>query len=755
MIELWAQHVEAFKEERSSQMSEWWEFLRTKRAEIPDKYQGQTITATYPEREGLGWFGDENKCRSIYDEVAAKVEDLKERERTNYQKFEDNADDIGEKLRQGPTKENVQALIDAGINSWAFYNLDPNHYTMLVDRGELTEENAEEWAEELEGYWSGNQPIDSRYHELMLMMSMITTNAMQAQQGGTGYGNEEMDFLRAFYDALEEDPSLEHMGVIGIPAKMEDGHLSEEEREHALGVLGDGLLALSDERLGGGYDDLPASVRSVVDGPDFSGVRSGGDYSQIHTDWMERADYLDDLLSSSHEDFEGGAEFSTRMMDTISTSLVRIDALGGSDSSMSGLLDVATRNEDANYAILTGEYPEGVEGDLPWTEETADNVTDRIIGQLYTHEWGDDGEAARGLTEWIEEFQNSDDPDKVDQGSEAFLALLETITDPEMHERPNETGHSVEDEEKDVTWENVSFTHLNPEIADSFADLFLNNIEVMENSVGFNFDEDAVGENDDPSIYDVDDEYLGDGKLILDPMTRLVFAEYIVGSEDAAARLEAASFFRTEEAASTYFNEYPPDVSEARDSGIFDALIDKAIEKEHQNRFDATNGAIDYKNQVTNNATDMVAAVFNEIPVPGISTASEIMKQGFKEVMSMDHIDAARDTSSDFSPIALDNRATLHAAIAVENSGEHTFGEDVDFLRDPDTGEISLDPHHWISEGGGTSFDSDAYQDALDSIYSELRDMKWPGAENELGSSVISDFSRFSSAGREALDSRT
>nr|WP_150252476.1 hypothetical protein [Nocardiopsis deserti] len=117
---------------------------------------------------------------------------------------------------------------------------------------------------------------------------------------------------------------------------------------------------------------------------------------------MERAGYLDDLLSNSHEDFEGGAEFSTRMMDTVSASLVRIDALGGDDSSMSGLLDVATRNEDANYAVLTGDYPEGVEGDLPWTEETAQNVTDRIIGQLYTHEWGDDGEAARGLTEWIE-----------------------------------------------------------------------------------------------------------------------------------------------------------------------------------------------------------------------------------------------------------------------------------------------------------------------------------------------------------------
>ena len=131
------------------------------------------------------------------------------------------------------------------------------------------------------------------------------------------------------------------------------------------------------------------------------------------------------------------------------------------------------------------------------------------------------------------------------------------------------------------------------------------------------------------------------------------------------------------------------------------------------------------------------------------------MKQGFKEVLATEHIDIARDTSSGFSSVALDNRATIHAAIAVENSGEHTFGEEVDYLRDPGTGEISLDPHLWMEGDGESSFDATAYQEAIDSIYGDLRDEKWPGAENELGNTVISDFSRFNMAGREALDSRT
>lgn len=648
MIEMWAQHVEAFKEERSSQMSEWWEFLRTKRAEIPDKYQGQTITATYPEREGLGWFGDENKCRSVYDEVAAKVEDLKERERTNYQKFEDNADDIGEKLRQGPTKENVQALIDAGINSWAFYNLDPNHYTMMVDRGELTEENAEEWAEELTGYWSGDQPIDSRYHELMLMMSMITTNAMQAQQGGTGYGNEEMDFLRAFYDALEEDPDLEHMGVIGIPARMEDGHLSEEEREHALGVLGDGLLALSDERLGGGYDDLPASVRSVVDGPDFSGVRSGGDYSQTHTDWMERADYLDDLLSNSHEDFEGGAEFSTRMMDTISTSLVRIDALGGSDDSMSSLLDVATRNEDANYAILTGEYPEGVEGDLPWTEETADNVTDRIIGQLYTHEWGDDGEAARGLTEWIENMSWSDDEDERRMAAGAMDGLMETITSKDMHATLSDTGIRVElSDGTEVP--NAPFTAVNGEVADGFAHLFELYIESFADEEGIDLGHVDFGwERGDKDPWNDDSRILA-----MSPSERLIFLEYVMGNEDSAVRAHTAAAVYSAAQTELYL-ENGNSSEMGANAGVLQSLVDAALHNEAVNRnLDLEQEEALRKRLVENvvnsgnNALGLVPGVGVVLQSGSQFIAPELINEAFNDYVSVVSHENSRTTAID------------------------------------------------------------------------------------------------------------
>ncbi|NYH54027.1 hypothetical protein HNR06_003616 [Nocardiopsis arvandica] len=641
-IEQWAQYVEEFKDERETQNSEWFDFRTAKEGEIPVDFQGQTITATHPERGGLFGISDASKCRDIYDEVAAKLTELQERERTNYRKFEEHAEEVAEDLREGPTKANVQDLIDAGINSWAFYNLDPNRYTMLVDGRELTEENAEEWAEELGDYWSGHQPIDERYHELMLMMSMITTNAMQAQQGGTGYRNEELDFLRAFYDELEEDPNPGYIGVIGIPAEMKGDHLSDEEREHALGVLGDGLLALSDERVGGGYDDLPASVKSVVDGPDFSGVRAGGQYTPTNSGWMEQAGYLNDLLSNSHEDFEGGAEFSTRMMGTVSASLTRIDALGGDDSSMSGLLGVATRNEDANYAVLTGEYPEGVEGDLPWTEETADNVTDRIIGQLYTHEWGDDGEAARDLTEWIEDMSWSDEEDERRMAAGAMDGLMETITSKDMHDTLSDTGIEVElSDGTEVP--NAPFTAVNGEVADGFAHLFELYIESFADEEGIDGGHVDFGwERGEEDLWDDDSR-----TLAMSPAERLIFLEYVMGNEDSAVRAHTAATVYSAAQTELYLENGNRSETGAN-AGVLQSLVDAALHNEAVNRnLDLEQEEAMRKKLVEgvansgNNALSLVPGVGVVLQSTGQFLAPEIINQAFDDYLSvMSHEDS-------------------------------------------------------------------------------------------------------------------
>ena len=611
MVELWAQYVADFKEERSEQMSEWWEFLRNKKAEIPDKYQGDTITASHPEKDGLGFLGDANKCRSIYDEVVAKVADLEERERTNYQAFEDHADEVADDLREGPTKENVQALIDAGINSWAFYNIDPSRYTMMVDAIELDEADGQEWADELESYWSGDKPIDERYNELMLMLSMVTTNAMQAQQGETSYREEEMDFLEAFYDALEEE-GPNGRGVIGIPSVLEGEHLSDEEREHALGVLGDGVLALSDPEIGGGYEKIPESVRNAIDLPFayHDGNHQGGMYADPlgtqESDARTMGD-LSELFAHSSDDLEGGYGFSTNLSLSLGTFMETWGS--GSDpwvtsEELAELVDVASRNKDANSFLLTGEHVDGAEE--PGVDYRSD-YRDVAVEGILTYEWHDEGATARQITDWMAEDLNSDNPEDRVRAQKAFSGFMETITDPEMHSALTKTGVSVEEGESLYT--NASFSQYNISLANSFADIFDSHIYSF--STG-----EVVDAHGNPTTgigeYDPDRGFVEMGSL-----ERANFMQYLAGNDETAARLvESVDIYQQVELMA-YLEGDSPAESSARGAGSIQGLLEQALQMESDDRYADNQERIDRHKQVLSFGLSEAADKASKLPTIG------------------------------------------------------------------------------------------------------------------------------------------
>lgn len=657
-------------------------------------------------------------------------------------------------LGDGATPESLRALAEAGHfgehGQIGYYiNEDLNYFHVDETQAETIAIHLKDGV--LEGHAGSIEALEDN-PELLALITNVALRANTAERNGEKLSDGEIAFLETIHDELEIDGD----GFLEFLNKIESSeHISDSLREEINRSLANGTLALSNEAVGGGVDLLPSDIQETIIGPsglDLNAVANGGDpeahlndYKEWGTDFIALADYL----SSSGPGVKGGTEFSTTLLATTANNISLVDFYPGGpdDINYQDILDVAARNPEANNIMLTGEDFDGNE--YKHHENHEGMTPEYFLETIYTHDWPDDGQAASKVTDWIEIFQNSDDPEKVDQGSEALVIFLDTITDPEMQEKLSNTGHDIEDKENDVTWRDVSFTNLNPEIADAFADIFLNNMEAMESSVGFSIDPNG---GEDPSSYGVENEYRDDGAIRLDPMTRLAFAEYIVGSEQAAARLDAAAFFRTEEAAATYFGDPPPRISEPRNAGIFSSIIDKAIENEHQSRVDSTNVDIDYKNQVASNSTDIVAAVFNEIPVPGVSTVSEIMKQGIKEVLNIDPVDVERSTSSDFSRIALDNRAMLHAAAAMESDGGYEFGEEVDYLRDPDTGNINLNPNHWAQD---ENFDEEEYQKAVDSIYENLDGGPWLGEEGKLTETVITDFGDFHAGGGQALDSRT
>ncbi|MEU2947700.1 hypothetical protein ABZ617_16880 [Nocardiopsis alba] len=659
-----------------------------------------------------------------------------------------------EKLESGATPESMRALAAAGhfgeYGQIGYYiNEDLNYYHVDETQAETIAVHLRDGV--LEGRGGSIEALEDN-PELLALITNVALRANTAERNGEKLTDGEIAFLETIHDELEigEDGFLDFLDQV-----KSSEHISDSLREEINRSLANGTLALSNEAVGGGVDLLPNDIQETIIGPeglDLNAVANGGD-SNKHLDdyrnWGPDFIKLGEYLSSSSPGVKGGTEFSATLLATTAVNIGLEETYSGGPDEVTyqEIMNVAARNPEANNIMLTGE---DFEGNSYEHHERHEKVTpEYFLESIYTRDWPDDGQAASKVTDWIEIFQNSDDPEEVDQGSEALIELLDIITSPEMEEILGNTGHDIEDEDNDVIWRDVSFTNLNPEIANSFADIFLNNVEAMESVAGFSIDPRGVA---GPSIHEVENKYMGDGLLQIDPMARLIFAEYIVGNEQAAARLEAAAYFRTEEAAATYFGDSSPNVSSPRSAGIFNAIIEKAIESEHQARIDSTNAEIDYKNQVSSNSTDMVSAVFNEIPVPGVSTLSELMKQGFKDVVKIDPVDVARDTSSDISVVAVNNRSTLHTAFALEESGEYEFGDEVDYLRDPKTGNINLDPNHWIED---ENFDEVKYQDVIDFIRQEISGGVWHGGEGKSVDTVTAEFREFYKEGAEALGSRT
>jgi hypothetical protein len=529
--DMWADYVEEFRDGREELLEEWNTAVTNCEGRVPGAYSSSHITSTFPEREGL--WTDENTCRDLYDELVEKRTSIQGRFNTLWTTYQEHAAEIGGMLEEGATKVNVQKLIDGGHANWAYYNLDPNQYTMMVDGRELTEENAHEWANELAEYWSGDKPIDDRYHELMLTMSMITTNAMQAQQGGTGYREEEMNFLNEFYAELEDG---NYNGVIGIPDQMGFSELDQNDREHALGILGDGLLALSDSRLGGGYYDLPESVRNAAE--EGFVLAAGGGTPGYGTN------NLAELLRHASDDMEAGYGLSNTL--TMSMGMFAAsDAVVGinhSEEDITTLLDVSTRNRDANLDLLTGEYvhplfaeTENVDGETtyPILEahgfDTPQGMIDHVLGGLFTYDWNDNGESASGVFDWISEDTMNGTPEEQVRAGYAAEGFIEAVTREELFAAL--TGVENADSGADIPMGEV-----NPNVALNMAELF--HAYVDDFGVG---PQDSGGAEFHPDASPNQFAFAPDGNVLLvDDVNRVRFMELVMGDTDAASNMHAS-----------------------------------------------------------------------------------------------------------------------------------------------------------------------------------------------------------------------
>ncbi|WP_306371406.1 hypothetical protein [Nocardiopsis sp. CC223A] len=617
--DMWADHVEEFREGREELVEEWNTAVADCEGRVPGEYSSGHITATFPERTWL--WSDENTCRDLYDELVGKRTSVQGRFDTLWTTYQEHAEEIGDMLEEGATKVNVQRLIDGGYANWAFYNLDPNTYTMLVDQNDLTEENAREWSTELAAYWSGDRPLDDRYHELMLMMAMIGTNAKQAQNTGSGFRSAEIDFLEAFYTNLELEGGGHYTGVLSVPAWMDGEHMSGEERSHALGVLGDGLLTLSDDDLGGGYDLLPQSVRRAVEGPFLYETGDNEPPYQLVT-YQEDARALSQLLRYTDDELQGGDALSTNLTLGAGAYMHYWGAEGENgwvvSEELAPLVEVGTRNEDANHYVLTGEYPGGQEN-IPGLPELAPHERTNAVEGLLTYDWHDDGATARGLVDWMAEDALSEDDDVRDRAGTAFAGLMETLTDEEMYEQLTNTGVHVT--EGDNEYEDAVFTQFNTELGLGLVDVFDANI--------YSFSKSDVWESEDVRVEGVGPFDPKDGTVRLGAEERARFMQYLMGGDESAARLiQSVDVYQQVETAAFLENGRPEE--NARGLGTLQALLEEATARDARDREADLDYQIERDTAIAEFFVGEAAGLSEKIPLIGtaVSKGMELGQEG-------------------------------------------------------------------------------------------------------------------------------
>ncbi|MEU1898016.1 hypothetical protein ABZ512_06530 [Nocardiopsis dassonvillei] len=617
VAERWGDIVKAFHEERDSQVTTWESSRTEKENAVPAKYQDDHITSSHPQADGFLWTdwgaGDEARCRALYGELATVQEGLISQEQTNWQKLQDGAEEVRTMLEQGPTPENVRKLMDTGNANWAFLNLDPSRYSSLIDDSELTPENAEQYADELAAYWSGDKPLDDRYHEMMLVLTMVGTGARQNQQDGTELSPEEIAFLEEFYAQLEEPYRRDGVGagIMVYPDLMNESDMSDEEREDALGVLGNGLLALSDPALGGGYDNLPESFRYAVEGswinPDAENKLPG---TPVSMGMDMKA--LSAFMEHTDEGLQGGYGLSTNLHLTTGAFL---DAWGDDpdpdgvlpdSEQVSHIIDVASRNTDANYYMLTGEHIDTEEG----VDHGDEALRTRALEGTLTHEWHDDGRTARQLTDWLAEDIHSEDPDVRQRAGDGFAGFMETITEAEMHEALVNTGVDVT--EGDNEYSDASFTQFNGELADSLADIFDAHIYSFANGQvldGNDVPNSGIGE------FEADTSFVNMG-----PDERAMYMQLLMGNDEAAGRV-VNSVDAYQQIESIAFLETGNEATAADGAGQLQGLLERALWLESQDRSADLDKTIERRTQITEFVVGEAGGLSEKIPVIGTAVS--------------------------------------------------------------------------------------------------------------------------------------
>ncbi|MDE3723543.1 hypothetical protein PWG71_19305 [Nocardiopsis sp. N85] len=601
----WSDYVKEYKEERLRIINQWNE-------EAPGLAEGLDENPPF-----ISPIWVKSPAEQAEEALAGLKGRLEGEEAKAYRTFESRAEEVGQDLRDGPTPETIERLMNGGYITWSYFNLGGDVESLPIDL------DPEEAARKFEDYVNDPDGYDGDVSELLALINNISIAAMDRQGNGGTLKGEELDFLRDFYGSLEEagGPDSTPPGILNfVDIISANQDIDPGMAEELLGALGNGLLVISDESLIGGYENLPESIRNTVEGP-------GVDTDAISPYWYTNASNLALMMGHTIPGIQGGEQFSVNLAQTVGHVL---DITGPSNPPSMGstyferLVEVASRNEDAMHAILTGQ------GQYEHPDHGLD--PEMTLRGIYTYDWGDEGESAGRLTDWIAEQAHGDDAE-AERAGEAMAALMQLFGDPAFSDALAGTGYSVAGEVVgpdgsvvETEWANASAGHVNPQLAWAWSELFSAYIDDFGSGYGTPSGTEGIPEDQRESQWTRSDG------LQLTPGDREDFVRLIMGDEDAASRIYAETLAFEEEKLYEFFaNQDHIDDAPAETAGTLRGLVDSALFEEAEIRFDKSSEDANYRNKVTGYAADIVGAALAEAPYRGSGLVAEVVKIGIKE----------------------------------------------------------------------------------------------------------------------------
>ncbi|PDP85123.1 hypothetical protein CQJ94_24300 [Glycomyces fuscus] len=681
--------------------------------------------------------------------------------------LEEQAAVVSDMLADGPTPEHIRTLTEAGhlgdVPGGILYVVTGDEDYFAVPPGM----DGSEIGETIQLAAEGDEAALERLDENLALMNAFMSYVARKQESGGQFTERELEILNDLNahlndaDASESSgqgttsgsnlDAQEHEFFDSIEAIRGSEHLSQEQRDQLLAVIGGSVLAASDERMGGAYENLPEVVRDTIEGPRMHSPTSelSNGYSP---DWARDFESLTEMFESANQTakeetghpLQGGTELSAHAIGTVAGAVESTDTGGAAEETLRTMLEFATQNTDANYTILTGEYPDGesyrhpVEFVGPGSQAGTDEAA--LVAALFSHDWDHGGEAVRGLTDWIAEDGGSGDDTIKERADRAFEGLINIITDPDAQEKLSSTEYDVVGEGPDgeeFTWRNAPMGLLNPEISDSFAGIFETYIDEFADVVVMDGGQAANGE--------VETGYSAGQGLSIGLTDRTAFTSLIAGDGEAMGRMFEAAENYTHDSLYEYFTN--PDVAanqeSARAAGLLWNSVGFGMADAVDARFDGHNDAILKHNVSMGYAVDMIAA---GIPDARVAEPVKIfLKTMFtEETLDSDITPPSEEQMYNNISYALDATLRDTALEAFHDStkegGVDSTGQDVPNI-----------PHEMIDENGdfirdwrGWGLEGDAARPLRDETWKEVKDQDVPIPSED--SDMESHFDSFAEA---------